>query len=318
MTSDGYLLALELYDLLRDLDRSRWREELEATVRSRLARVQARLTDLARELDGRGSALGSSVQLARAVVEEHGPGQGLSGPALQAAWMSFRGRMVPAYQALAQALRAERVHVPVLRPANWRRTAFHVSSAFGVLLLLERVFSPLGSVIASGAFAGLCWFLEAGRHLSRRMNDRLMQVRFFQWIIHPHERHQVNSATWYATALFLLSLASPVFASAAALAVLGAGDPVAAFAGRRWGRRTLGHGRTLEGSIAFVASATGAAFGVLAWWHPLGRWPALLVVAAGAAVAGAVAELASRRLDDNFTIPLAAAGGAAAAAFLLA
>ena len=311
MTAEGSQLALELYDLLRDLDRSRFRVEFEATVRAKLGRVQERVAALLHDLDGRPTALAVSINKVRGVLDEHPPRPGLTGADLRAAWMRFRGRMVPAYLALAQVLRAQQVHVPPLRPTNYTRTVFHVLSAFSVLLLLEVVLDRTGTVLASGAFAAMCWFLETGRAASERFNDRLMQVRFFQRIIHPHEHRQVNSATWYATALLILSLASPVFASAAALAVLGAGDQVAAAVGRRWGRTMLLHGRTLEGTAAFVVAATAAAFAVLLVCHPIGRWPILLALAAAAALSGAVAEVASKRLDDNFTIPLAAAAGAA-------
>ena len=70
------------------------------------------------------------------------------------------------------------------------------------------------------------------------------------------------------------------------------------------------HGRSLEGSAAFFLVGAGAALTALTLCAPeLGRADALLV-ALGAAFAASLAELASRRLDDNLTIPIAAAGGA--------
>jgi len=93
--------------------------------------------------------------------------------------------------------------------------------------------------------------------------------------------------------------------------VLTLGDPVAGWVGRRFGRVQLVRGRTLEGSLAFLAVGFGSALAVtgLALERP---WPELALVALGAAVSGSVAELLSVRLDDNLTVPLAAAGGAAA------
>jgi len=317
MTSEGSQLALDLYDLLRDLDPSRWRADVEASTREKLTRIQRRVAELVSKGDDGTGPLVAPIHHVRAVLREHRPAHDLTGADLRAAWMSFRQRMVPAYQSLAQVLHAHEIHVPALRPTNYNRTAFHVASALGVLVLAELVLPPFWTIVASGGFALGCWFLETGRRISKPMNDRLMRVRFFQLIIHPHEHYRVNSATWYASALILLALTSPLVASACGLAVLGSGDPVAALVGRRWGRLTLAYGRTLEGTVAFVVVATLAAFGVLLLWHPVAPWPLLLAIAAAAAVSGAVAELGSKFLDDNFTIPLVAAAGAALAAGLL-
>ena len=50
--------------------------------------------------------------------------------------------------------------------------------------------------------------------------------------------------------------------------------------------------------------------------HGLPR-PAALVLAVTGALAGALAELGSSRLDDNFTIPVAAAAAVTAAGIVL-
>jgi dolichol kinase len=231
--------------------------------------------------------------------------------------MALRARLMPAYERLAAQLRAEELKAPTLRPTNWSRIAFHVSSALGALLLLEVILTRNGTLWATGAFAGTCWVLETTRALSAPWNDRLMQVRFFKRIIHPHEVHRVNSATWYGTALFVLAIFSPPLASATALAVLGFGDPAAGLIGRRWGKHPIAGGRTLEGTVAFAFFGALAALGVLLLWHPVASLPLLAGVALAAAVAGSLAELVSRRVDDNFSVPLAAAGAAWIAALLL-
>lgn len=319
-TSHGGQLALDLYSLLRDLDPVRWREELEGAARSKLARVRARARELlSRDVPPASPAVSERVEQVAHVIEELDPSAPSGGTVdRRTAWMALRQRLVPVYEGLAKALRAESVPVPALRPTNWYRTTFHVLSAVGVVLLLEVLLSRTGTMWAAGGFAATCWVLETGRALSTRMNDVLMRFGFFKLIIHPHEHHHVNSATWYATALFLLSLFSPPYASAVGIAILGAGDPVAAAVGRRWGRTRLVHGRTLEGTLALLLSATGAAFLVLLAWHgALGPWPTLLGIALVASLVGALVELASVKLDDNFTIPLMGAGAAALAAPLL-
>jgi dolichol kinase len=143
-----------------------------------------------------------------------------------------------------------------------------------------------------------------------------MLFRVFGPLAHPHEHHRVNSATWYATALLVLALTHSKLLCTVGVAVLGFGDPAAAVLGRRFGRVRLVHGRTLEGTLSFVGVATAVAF--LALWlgypHPVAG--ALLLALSGA-LAGGLAELFSLRVDDNLSVPLAAAVAAAGAAWAL-
>lgn len=316
IAADGGELARGLYHLLRNVDRSRFRDELEAGARRQLAELQGRARALLERFEAEREAphLGSlAARLAKLVVQ-HQPGAPRPGDP-KAEWLAFRRSVTPAYEALVSGLRAEAIHVPSLRPTNYARMAFHVAAAAFVFLLLEGLLDARECIVGSGAFAAVCWTLEASRRRSKSLNDRLM--RFFRRISHPQEVHRVNSATWFATAIFLLALANEPFASAAGVAVLGIGDPAAAWVGRRYGRLGLVHGRTLEGTLTFVAAATPAAAAVLWLWHPEVSWPGGWAIALVAAITGALVELFSRRLDDNLTVPLAGAAGAAAAAWLL-
>ena len=147
--------------------------------------------------------------------------------------------------------------------------------------------------------------LEVGRYLFPPMNRVLM--RLLGRIAHPHESHRVNSSSWFILALFVLSFFDLVYGTVA-LAILGAADPAAAVIGRRFGRRTLVHGRTVEGTLAFWAVGTVASAAALWVWfdYPPDQ---TLVMSATASAFAAVAELFSRRIDDNLAIPVAAAFG---------
>jgi dolichol kinase len=308
-------LASELFALLRETDPARWTDDVAQRARERWARIRQAIDQIGASLEQARPALRDAfanlVALVRSTPSE------TDGEPSRSYWMALRARLMPAYERLAAQLRAEALPAPTLRPTNWNRIAFHVASGLGALLLLELILTPRGTLWVTGLFAGTFWFLETGRVLSARMNDRLMKVRFFQRIIHPHEVHRVNSATWYATALFILAVLSPPLASATALGVLALGDPLAGLVGRRWGRHPIAGGRTLEGTLAFTVGGTLAAYGVLLLWHPVAGWPALLAVAAFAAIAGSVAELCSRRVDDNMSVPLAAATAATLVAWLV-
>jgi dolichol kinase len=207
------------------------------------------------------------------------------------------------------------VRVPVTRPTNVTRSLFHVASGVVSLALLRLLPGRAWLIVASGAFFVAAWSMELARRRSGVVNERLM--RFFAPIAHPHERHQVNSSTWYVTALLLLSLVSPLRAAEVGVVVLAVADPMAGLMGRRFGRIRLRAGRSLEGTLAFLVSGVLAVLALLTVFHGMLPWPTRVVLAGAGAVAGALAELFSGRLDDNFTIPVASTAAVAAAQLLL-
>ncbi len=209
----------------------------------------------------------------------------------------------------------EAAAVPRSRPTNYRRNAFHIGSGLGALLAFEHVLTPFWARSLAGAAFTIGWSLELGRVFSPRINVFCMWL--FKHVAHPHEAVRVNSATWFTSAVLGLAWFAPDFHGGLGLLVLALGDPAAAVIGKRWGRTRLVSGKSLEGSLAFVVVAGLAGVLYLAGWHPELGAAARWAIAGAAAVAGAVVELLSGRLDDNLTIPLAAAGVAMAVHALL-
>ena len=191
------------------------------------------------------------------------------------------------------------------RPHNLRRSLTHIGSGVLALAVIQLAPDRAWLVGMAGALAAWAWTAEISRRIFPKVNDLLMAV--FAPIAHKHEWTQVNSATWYTTALFLLALLCPPLACSVAVMVLAVADPVAAFVGRRWGTVRLRSGRSLEGFLGFVASAAAVGLATVSVFYPeLSLSQALLLVGAGALV-GAVTELYSTRWDDNFAIPVAVA-----------
>lgn len=228
-------------------------------------------------------------------------------------WSTLRESVAESYEALTDFLTADDPAKPA-RPVNYARSAFHMGSALVCLLLALVILSPRGVLWATAGFAAWSWSLEIARRVSTRANALLM--KFFRPIAHPTERARVNSATWYMTALFVLGLSGSTVVQVTAVAVLGFGDPIAGLVGRRFGRVRLVNGRSLEGTLAFVLAAGAVAFLVLGIARPSMLFSTRLIVAGVAASSGAVAELLSRRVDDNLSIPLVS-GLAAFVAFIL-
>lgn len=296
-------LVVELHAVLSEIDPVRWRDEAAAALKARLTELHQRLHQ--RE---RLAALAGALQTSLPQLEH-------ASPDLKTRWLAFKKSLQPAYEAMALSLRAEKIHVPSLRPTNWARSLFHVAGAGLAVLLIWAVPTPFLLTCAALLYAGTFWTLELLRRRSKTMNVLLM--KFFKPVAHAHEANRVNSSTWYATALVILTLTQSPVLCFAAVAILGVGDPFAAFIGRRFGKVRLIHGRSLEGSIAFVVSGTAIAFALLRWLRPELGLGLALGVSFGAALAGAIAELFSLRIDDNLSIPLAAAAGGAVAIALL-
>lgn len=296
---DAHALALELHSVLSEIDPVRWRDEMGEALSRKLARLAARFSATSK-LEPMGNTLRTELAAVEAQPRD-----------VKAQWLAFKQRVQPAYASMAASLRAQQIHLPSLRPTNYARNAFHVASAAAALTVLELV-PPNVVVVIALVWAGAAWAAEAGRRLDPRINAALM--RLFHSVSHPHEATRVNSATWYATALLALALTASTPACVAAVTVLGVGDPLAAVIGRRFGRTRLMHGRSLEGTLGFVVSATLAASLTLSL-HSLG--PHTVLLAFAAAASGAVAELVSLRVDDNFSIPLSAAAGLTFASWVL-
>jgi dolichol kinase len=305
LAQDSKEVALSLHELLRQIDPARWRDHLEAGAREHVADIEAQINALLEHTwsDKRLAHVRDELVTVVSLVEAHGPGDGTDW------WADLGPQLQPAYESLAASLRALDIHVPSLRPTNYARNVLHIVMAIFVICLVQYVLVPF-DLIHAVAIGGFCWAwsMEISRRFSPTVNRFLMWV--FGPFAHPHEAHRVNSATWYTTAILILAYGFDLHLGVAALAVLGLGDPMAALVGRRFGRIRLIHGRSLEGTSAFVVSGTLAAWLTLWLWPIATPQPALVVaIASATALFGAVAELASRRVDDNFAIPLAGAFG---------
>jgi dolichol kinase len=216
--------------------------------------------------------------------------------------MALRSRLYPAYERLGERLAAFDIHVPSLRPSNTPRSLMHVAMSVVVIAAVVLwVHTPARMVGITAAVAASAWVLEATRRLWPAWNEVLMRI--LGPVAHDHERHRVNSATWYSSALLALAVLGDPLAAVAAFAVLGAGDPMAGLIGRRFGSHKLINGRSMEGTLAFAGFGGLAAFVVLAALMPI-TVSAALLLAVVAGVAGSLAELVARKIDDNLLIPV--------------
>lgn len=310
LSDDRYRALFNLHALLRDIDRFRRHDAVESSFRERLSNIQADVGRMVGSMSTEGAldAVREKLEdLARA-VREYSPKYSLpDANELRHEWLRFRAHVGPCYEACAQALRRhESVRVPSLRPTNYMRSAAHLVAGLAAIATLEFILPMWVLPYLTAAMAATCWILEIKRRRCQQFNNKIFG--FFKPIAHPREAHHVNSATWFVTALFALSLLQSTLAAAIAIAVLAIADPAAGVIGRRWGRTKIVNGRTLEGGLTFLLVGTAVSSLVIYWLHPEASvWPINLVVAGSAGLCGAIAELFSKHLDDNLTIPIATA-----------
>jgi len=320
---DSQALAADLYRFLRQIDPACWRDGLETAAREQLEALRARSRALLERFDAVAPSpdevavgtLRERVTDINMLLEEAVPARGLPVERVRSAWNDFRLEVVPAYERLAAALKPLDVHVPSLRPTNYFRNAYHVASGLGVIALVHHVLPPEYLLPVAVVFAALAWTFEGTRRVFPGINRALMWV--FSKVAHPHEAFRVNSATWFASAMLVLAAIGDPVVITVALATLAVGDPVAALIGRRYGTIKLVHGRSLQGSLAFVCVAFLAALVGLTLYFPSIALGHAVALAGLAAVAGALAELFARRIDDNLAIPAAAAAAASVGSLLL-
>lgn len=176
----------------------------------------------------------------------------------------------------------------------WRRL-FHAGS--GLILAWAPAALGLGRPAVVAALAAVVVVLAAG-DVVRLRAPRLNALFFsaFPSLASPREAHRPASSTWYAVGALLTWLLFPPAIAVPAILVLALADPAASMLGRLVGRRRLGKG-TVEGSLVFLAVAGAVLVATTS------SWTAALVVAVGVTLV----EVVPWRLDDNLTIPVAAA-----------
>lgn len=127
--------------------------------------------------------------------------------------------------------------------------------------------------------------------------------RSFGSLFRSEESATLTGATYVILANLLAVSLFPKPIAVAALLFLSISDALASLVGRKYGHTRL-FGKSLAGSLAFLLSAL--AIGLLVFPHQ--PWPALVGALTATVVEALPLRLGPLRVDDNFSIPLAAGG----------
>lgn len=183
------------------------------------------------------------------------------------------------------------------------RKVFHAVNSLIIAAGLTWIPSRSMALASLAAIAVALLALDAARLLNPWANE--LFFRIFRRLASPREARGVASSTWYMLGVFAAVALFPRAAALSGILVLGFGDPIAGYVGRRFGTRPF-LGGTLEGSLAFFL--TGCL--ILGLGHPV--IPTLLV-----SLLATLVERRSWPLDDNFTIPVVTSGAITLTAAIL-
>jgi dolichol kinase len=239
-------------------------------------------------------------------------------------WRSFRHQFGTQYHKIEVQLKLyapELPKLPQLRISNYTRSIFHASWGLIAVGLSEYLVEPINLIWVSLGFTLLSWTAEAIKSSGPRGLAFIKLV--FGPLLHAHEQKTISSATWYATSITICTLLFSYEFLILGVLSLAIGDPMAALIGRKWGRIKLIHRRTLEGSLAFWVSAFLICWLDLFLFHQISGKALVfstaqaLLVAGSAGLGGSLGELFSKGIDDNFSVPIAAASLSALCAYLV-
>ncbi len=194
-----------------------------------------------------------------------------------------------------------------LKPTNYYRNVFHVATGLLAVVLYQFVLTKTQALAILLGLFSLFTSLEISRRFSDRWNDFLVD-RVFSMIVRPRERFRPNAATYYLAALCLMTAICPKTALELGILVLAFGDPAASLAGRRFGRKKIWREKSFVGTGTFFGVSLLTCLVFLALAAPATSLSVMIVASLTTAAAGAATELASQRINDNFTIPVVCAG----------
>ena len=179
------------------------------------------------------------------------------------------------------------------------RKVFHIIIngliAWGVYYLLPEYIVPI---------AALAFVVILGFELIRLMSPaRKYVLDAINPILKKTERKRFSGVFWISFAALLISPMSSPFTISYAFAVFALADPMAALVGKYSKSKKIFPNKTINGSLAFWASAIIVTLGYLLMITTVGNaifWAVII----GAVLT--IIEIFSHPLDDNFTLPVAA------------
>ena len=192
-----------------------------------------------------------------------------------------------------------------------KRKLIHLSSLWMPAAIY---FMPRPSVVI--IFAGLVLLMIAFEVVRRQHHWLSSLVNyFFLPVLRHSEAGKLASATFGIIATFICSIVFSQVIAITALSLMIVADAAAALIGRRYGKKIILPGKTMEGTLAFIAASVLTVY-IIGCLLPSENYYILAIIAV---IVATITELFSHRLkiDDNLSIPLATGSVLYAASFII-
>ncbi len=184
---------------------------------------------------------------------------------------------------------------------QWPRKIWHTLAGLAIVwiyLFSRGTFTAKMTIF--GSFTAYALICDIYRLLSPKFNARVMND--LKKFMRKEEAGRLNSMTFYTLSCFFVCLVFPKAVAILSILFLAFGDVIASVVGVKWGRHKIFRRLSLEGSLAFFATAA-----LLTLLYPLlapqfsGNLFLLCMVGG---LVGMTSEWVSFRTDDNLMIPL--------------
>ena len=188
------------------------------------------------------------------------------------------------------------------------RRLFHLLTGLSLVLILAY------SDRTKGVFLILSLFIVTIIIETIRLHLPVVNRLFFHYfhsLLRGEEEKKLTGTPYFLGGVLLSILLFDVDIALFSITILTVGDPAASTIGKRWGRYRI-KGKSLEGSMAFFITTAVVGLILQRLWPGL---PATVIIAG--VVTGTLTELLSTKVNDNFLIPLTAAGAMETASFFL-
>jgi len=188
------------------------------------------------------------------------------------------------------------------------RRLFHLLTGLSLVLILAYSDRTKGVFLILSLFIVTIIIETIRLHLPEV--NRLF-FHYFHSLLRGEEKKKLTGTAYFLGGVLLSILLFDVDIALFSITILTVGDPAASTIGKRWGRYRI-KGKSLEGSMAFFITTAMVGLILQRLWPGL---PATVIIAG--VVTGTLTELLSTKVNDNFLIPLTAAGAMETASFFL-
>ncbi len=179
------------------------------------------------------------------------------------------------------------------------RRLFHIITGILLVLIVAYLDKRRGIIFLSTLFV-IAIIFETVR-LSLPYFNRIF-FHHLNPLLRAEEKSRPTGAGYYLGGILLSLLLFKYEIALFSMTILAVGDPVASVTGKRFGRYYI-RGKSLEGAIGFFMASMGAGFILNGLWAEL---PIGIMITG--VIAGTLSELLSNKINDNFLIPIVAAG----------